>query len=150
LADFGIAKASTREAHTMTGLVKGKIGYMSPEQVRGERLTRRADVWAAGVVAWEILANQRLYGSDTDIATALQIVNESPPRLRAVAPDVSRDLEEAVMGALTPDVEQRVPTAALFAKALLWAVGREIAERDEVAAYVSRAAEVRLRKRRAE
>jgi len=56
LTDFGIAKAALRLGSTRTGSVKGKISYMSPEQARGKPLDRRSDVWAAGVVAWEIIA----------------------------------------------------------------------------------------------
>jgi len=61
LADFGVAKAAGRLHTTQEGRVKGKVAYMAPEQVRAEPLDRRADIWAAGVVAWEVLAGRRLH-----------------------------------------------------------------------------------------
>src|SRR4029079_12598151 len=61
LLDFGIAKARTSTHHTREGIFKGKLAYMSPEQIRMERLDRRADVYAAGVLAWELLVGRRVY-----------------------------------------------------------------------------------------
>src|SRR5205085_11904487 len=80
LADFGIAKAASRATHTQTGSIKGKVAYMSPEQAKGEPVDRRTDVWAAGVVAWEIVMKRRLFAGDP-IAIGLRIVSERPPRL---------------------------------------------------------------------
>ena len=92
LADFGIAKAATRLGHTRLGMVKGKIAYMPPEQAKGMPLDRRCDVWAAGVVAWELLAKRRLYLEDDDVAILLKVATEEPPRLSSVAPEVPRAL----------------------------------------------------------
>ena len=61
LTDFGIARATTRAEYTRTGLVKGKVAYMSPEQAEGKALDARTDVWAAGVVAWEMFSAKRMY-----------------------------------------------------------------------------------------
>ncbi len=118
LADFGIAKAATRLGHTRLGMVKGKIAYMPPEQAKGMPLDRRCDVWAAGVVAWELLAKRRLYLDDDDVAILLKVATEAPPRLSSVAPEVPAALSEVVATALTMDVEKRCPTAAAFAKEL--------------------------------
>ncbi len=63
LADFGIAKAANALDLTATGVIKGKLTYLSPEQARAERLDRRADLWAAGVIAWELFAGRRLHDS---------------------------------------------------------------------------------------
>ncbi|HTA90156.1 MAG TPA: serine/threonine-protein kinase [Polyangiaceae bacterium] len=67
--DFGIAKAKTQEGRTATGMVKGKVGYIAPEQAAAEAVDRRADVWSAGVVLWEALAGTRLFKAETDAAT---------------------------------------------------------------------------------
>ncbi|MET0792669.1 MAG: serine/threonine-protein kinase, partial [Polyangiaceae bacterium] len=67
--DFGIAKANTQEGRTATGIIKGKVGYIAPEQAKAEVVDRRADVWSAGVVLWEALAGARLFKADTDAAT---------------------------------------------------------------------------------
>ncbi|HEY6459439.1 MAG TPA: serine/threonine-protein kinase, partial [Polyangiaceae bacterium] len=88
LADFGIAKAATRLGHTRTGIVKGKIPYMAPEQAHGVVLDRRCDVWAAGIVAWELFAERRLYRNDDDVSTLLRVATERPPLLRTVVPDL--------------------------------------------------------------
>ncbi len=118
LADFGIAKAATRLGHTRLGMVKGKIAYMPPEQAKGMPLDRRCDVWAAGVVAWELLAKRRLYVEDDDVAILLKVATEAPPRLSSVAPEVPAALSDVVASALTMDVEKRCPTAAVFAREL--------------------------------
>src|SRR5262249_17535421 len=60
LFDFGIAKAAGRLQHTRDGVVKGKLGYMAPEQLRGAVMNRRSDIYAASVVLWELLTNRRL------------------------------------------------------------------------------------------
>jgi eukaryotic-like serine/threonine-protein kinase len=118
LADFGIAKAATRLGNTRLGMVKGKVAYMPPEQARGMPLDRRCDVWAAGVVAWELLANRRLYVEDDEVAILLKVATEAPPRLSSVAPDVPAALSDAVAHALTMDVEKRCATAAVLAREL--------------------------------
>jgi serine/threonine-protein kinase len=137
LADFGIAKAATRLGNTRMGMVKGKIAYMPPEQAKGMPLDRRCDVWAAGVVAWELLAQRRLHGDDDEIAILLRVATEAPPRLTSVA-DVPGAVSEVVESALTMDLAKRCPSAAAFSKALRGAFANNggIAEVDEAAAWV--------------
>jgi serine/threonine-protein kinase len=147
LADFGVARAATRIAQTQTGVVKGKIGYMAPEQVRGRPLDRRCDVWAAGVLAWELLAGRRLHPS-SDVSTMFEIVQKPPPRLRSVRAEIAPALDEAVAEALRMEVRERCPTASRFAARLVDA-GAEVASPAEVAAYVARAVGQRLETRRA-
>lgn len=138
LTDFGVAKAADRAVRTKTGLIKGKIAYMAPEQARGLKLDRRCDVWAAGVVAWELIARRRLYTSEDDVSTLLRIVTERPPRLSDVVPQVSERLDQAVMWALEPDQEQRCPTAEALRAALeaAWNEQGGIADTNELAAFV--------------
>lgn len=150
LTDFGIAKAATRLGHTRTGLVKGKIGYMSPEQAKGAPLDRRCDVWAAGVIAWELLAERRLYTGEDDVATLLKVVTEDPPRLRTIDPSIPYDIDEAVASALDRNLETRCPSAVAFARRLGAAcrphVG--IAEIEEVAEWIAFVVGPRLEARR--
>lgn len=138
LTDFGVAKAADRAVRTKTGLIKGKIAYMAPEQARGHKLDRRCDVWAAGVVAWELIARRRLYTSEDDVTTLLRIVTERPPRLREVSPQVSETLDNVVAWALEPDVEQRCPTAETFRSHLeaAWNEQGGLADTSELGAFV--------------
>jgi len=141
LADFGIAKAATRISHTRSGVVKGKIAYMSPEQAHGTPLDRRCDVWAAGVVAWELFAGQRLHAAtgEDGMATMLRVATVRPPLLRTVAPDVPAEIEAAVAGALEMRLEDRCATAQAFSKELATACRATIgiAEVDEVSAWMA-------------
>lgn len=135
LSDFGIARATTRLSLTQTGIVKGKVGYMAPEQARGRELDRRCDVWAAGVIAWELFAGRRLIDESDPLFGATRLFENDPPLLRSVRPDISPAIEEAVAWALTVDIERRCPTARQFAKCLAEAVAP--AERGDVAEVVA-------------
>jgi serine/threonine-protein kinase len=150
LTDFGIAKATSRLSETRTGLVKGKISYMAPEQARSQKLDRRCDVWAAGVIAWELLSEQRLYAADNDVGTLLKVVSEEPPPLRSVAPDLPAAVEAAVKHALTIDLDRRVPSAQAFARELSAACKSAglLAEHEQVAAHLASLVGSRLRERR--
>ncbi|HVY49689.1 MAG TPA: serine/threonine-protein kinase, partial [Minicystis sp.] len=151
LADFGVAKAATRPGHTMAGFVKGKVAYMSPEQARGLALDRTCDVWAAGVVAWELATGKRLYPPGDEVNRLLKIVTEQPPRARAIADDVPAALDEAIARALAMDARRRTPTAAALAKDLTRSAAEigGLAELDDVAAYVEEMAGEALVARRA-
>jgi serine/threonine protein kinase len=118
LTDFGVAKAASRLTNTATGLVKGKIAYLAPEQARGQRIDRTCDVWAAGVVAWEMFSGMRLHEGLNDAALMLKIVREPPMRLSHLRSDLPRALDEAVAGALTLDPRRRHASAEVFADAL--------------------------------
>jgi eukaryotic-like serine/threonine-protein kinase len=151
LTDFGVAKAATRVSATSTGIVKGKAGYMPPEQVRGEPLDRRGDVWAAGVVTWELLAGRRLHRPGMDpIAMLLAAVSHAPARLREVWPDAPASLDETVAGALQLDRARRWPTAENFRERLVAAAGAPLADAAMVADYVTMVAGASLEKRRAQ
>jgi eukaryotic-like serine/threonine-protein kinase len=152
LTDFGIAKAASRHGATSTGVVKGKVGYLSPEQALGKPLDRRSDVWAAGVVIWELLAGRRLYAAgDEQVATMLRIVSETPPRLQAIRPELPDVVDQAVAMALTLDVNRRWPSARELADALAlgWRSHGGPAEQEEVGAYVRSVMEEELAARRA-
>ncbi len=143
LSDFGVAKAADRAVRTKTGLVKGKISYMSPEQARGHAIDRRCDVWAAGVVAWELIAGRRLHTSEDDVSTLLSIVTEHPPRLSDVAKEIDfevpKALDDAIASALTVDVDERCPTAEELRLALekAWEDCDGMATPQELGAFVT-------------
>jgi serine/threonine-protein kinase len=150
LTDFGVAKAASRLGHTRTGFIKGKIGYMSPEQAKGAPLDRRCDVWAAGVIAWELLAGRRLFTTEDDVATLLKVVTEEPPRLRTIDPTIHPDVEEAVAAALDRNLETRCPSAQAFARRLGVACRPHVglAEPEEVAEWIAFVVGPRLEARR--
>ncbi|SEU33691.1 serine/threonine protein kinase [Stigmatella erecta] len=116
LTDFGIAKAGNKL--TSPGMLKGKFAYMSPEQSRGEHVDARTDVFALGIVLWEMLTGGRLFEGDSELAV-LRAVQESaiapPSRLN---PEVPQELGDVVMKALRRDVSERYQTAAEFERAL--------------------------------
>jgi serine/threonine-protein kinase len=147
LTDFGIAKASGRDHSTEPGLIKGKIRYMSPEQARGAAIDHRADVWAAGVVAWELCAGRRLHRPGEDVEVLLKIVNDDAPALRTARPDVPAAVADVVAEALTRDVDKRLATADRMRKRLLGA--GDLADATEVAAFVRAIVEEKLLERRA-
>jgi serine/threonine-protein kinase len=109
LTDFGVAKAGNSQ--TSAGVLKGKFAYMSPEQSRGEPVDARTDVFALGIVLWEMLTGGRLFDGDSDVAV-LRAVQQSaiapPVRLN---PDVPPELDAIVMRALSPRPEDRYQDA---------------------------------------
>lgn len=150
LADFGVAKAASRTVRTKTGLVKGKVAYMSPEQARGHKVDRRCDVWAAGVVVWELITGRKLYDHEDDVATLLSVVTEEPPRLASVMQGVPPALDEAVAYALTSDVNNRCPSAEAF-RCLLesaWDECGGMASTPELGAFVRQTVGHKLAERR--
>ena len=111
IVDFGIAKASVRSAQTHSGTLKGKIAYMSPEQCNGKPVDRRTDVFALGIVLYELLTVRRLFKADTDFLTMSSIVAgriEKPSRFRA---DLPKPLENITLKALAHDPAMRFQTA---------------------------------------
>jgi serine/threonine-protein kinase len=151
LADFGVAKAASRTVRTKTGLVKGKVAYMSPEQARGHRVDRRCDVWAAGVVVWELVTGRKLYDHEDDVATLLSVVTEEPPRLAQVLQGVPSSLDEAVAYALTSDVNRRCPSAETLRCMLesAWDECGGMATPTELGAFVRQTVGHKLAERRA-
>jgi serine/threonine-protein kinase len=115
--DFGIARALGRISETQTGGMKGKFGYMSPEQAKGEEVDLRTDIFALGVVLWESVTGRRLFNRENDLATMRALVYEpiaKPSSVAAVAPD----LESIIMRALARNPKLRFQTARDMATAL--------------------------------
>jgi serine/threonine-protein kinase len=133
--DFGIAKMRDRVAQTASGLVKGKLAYMAPEQARARPIDRRADVWAAGVVAWELFVGRRLFDAENEVELALRLVTETPVRPSEAGAEIPAALDDLIADALEPDPDERMPTAAVFAERLR-AAAPSIATVEDVAAFL--------------
>ncbi|MHB1845296.1 MAG: protein kinase domain-containing protein [Deltaproteobacteria bacterium] len=116
--DFGIAKAAGNLHHTSTGTLKGKLAYMPPEQLNGKPLDRRADVWALGVVLYELLAGRRPFVGDSEASVFRAILMEPLPPLDELAEEVPGALRQIVNGALAREVTDRTPSAAELSKQL--------------------------------
>jgi eukaryotic-like serine/threonine-protein kinase len=109
--DFGVAKQSSAMHRTGAGLVKGKYPYMAPEQVTGQKIDRRVDVYALGLVLYELLANSRAIEGDTEVE---QIDNARASKIRPIEQvrgNVPEALRRVLAGCLHPDPAGRYPTA---------------------------------------
>jgi serine/threonine protein kinase len=149
LIDFGIAKALGRISSTKDGQLKGKLPYMSPEQICGQPVDRRADIFSAAIVLWEVLTHRRLFhvgqgaGSAAVLKRILELRIEPPSH---VVPGLSQAVDDVVMRGLERDVERRFQTAAEMADALEAALAPATAR--TIGLYVERVAEAPLGKRR--
>jgi TonB family protein len=110
LVDFGVAKATTLISETREGIIKGKYGYMSPEQCLGAPLDRRSDLFAVGILLWEMLTGRRLYKIQGELATMQRVVYvDAPPPSRYFP--VAPELERIAMRALARDPARRYQSA---------------------------------------
>ncbi|TMQ17142.1 MAG: serine/threonine protein kinase [Deltaproteobacteria bacterium] len=122
--DFGIAKVKDASAHTQTGTVKGKYAYMAPEQLRGAVIDRRADVFALGVVVYEMLALRRLFQRKTDYLTFRAVMEQPIIDIRRYRPDCPDALVAALGRALDRDPAIRFDTTRQFGTAILDAIAQ--------------------------
>ena len=112
IVDFGIAKSTAREQLvTQVGRLKGKVPYMSPEQARGDRLDARSDVFATGILLFELTTGRRLFKGQSEIETLRLICDRDYPRPSDVLPGYPTELERIVVRALARDRADRYPTA---------------------------------------
>ncbi|HEY1549947.1 MAG TPA: serine/threonine-protein kinase [Kofleriaceae bacterium] len=111
VSDFGIAKAKAASEATASVFIKGKPAYMSPEQANGEALDGRSDLFAVGIMMWEMLVGRRLFTGDDTRATLAAVLFGQIPRPRAQRPDVPPDLEHVCMKLLERDLPARYATA---------------------------------------
>ncbi|HEU4403687.1 MAG TPA: serine/threonine-protein kinase [Polyangiaceae bacterium] len=113
VVDFGIAKALNQTAETRTGVIKGKIAYMSPEQARSEDIDRRSDLFAMGVMLWEAATGRRLWKGMSDVTVLQRLVSGAPlPSPRSINPEVPEWLERICLKALAFARDDRYATAA--------------------------------------
>lgn len=111
LSDFGVAKARLRSYHTVSGTIKGKAPYMAPEQILGEVLDRRADIFSLGVLLYEVTTRSRLYSAKGDAAAMKMILDGHVPDPASVRPGYPPELAAIVRRALARERDQRYPTA---------------------------------------
>ncbi len=146
LLDFGVAKANGRLQTTEDGVVKGKFAYMAPEHITGAKLDRRADVYSASVLLWELLTGERVFDTADKTQIMFLAAQGAVRRPTAVAPDLPAALEDIVMKGLERDPERRFATAHEMALAL------EAADRCanplEIAAFLATVPSAKLEERR--
>ncbi len=118
VTDFGLAKATTQLEKTDPGVVKGKFSYLSPEAALGEPVDARADVFALGIVLWEMIAGRRLFLGETDYQTVKLVQQANVPSLARLNPEVDADLEVVIGKALARDPRERFGGAREFGDAL--------------------------------
>lgn len=111
VSDFGIAKARSATVATASTMVKGKLAYMSPEQVNGQALDGRSDLFAVGVMLWELLAGERLFGGGGEQESVAKVLFMEVPRPSLVRAETPRDLEAVAMRLLARDLSTRYATA---------------------------------------
>lgn len=145
IVDFGIAKAVSRAQTTGEGRLKGKLGYMAPEQIRLQHSDRRTDLFTAGIVLWELLTGELLFPGDNPAAVLDAILRGEIVPPGRLAPGLSAEIDAVVMRALTTNVEQRFQTAREMAIALGQAVA--LASTLEVSSWVTALAGAELSRR---
>jgi serine/threonine-protein kinase len=118
LIDFGIAKAEARTTKTQTGFVKGKAGYMAPEQALGYPVDRRSDVFALGVVLYELTTQSRAFRAASEYEAVQRIVRGDVTRPSEMMPDYPPELEDIVMNALETDPDDRFQDADAMRRAI--------------------------------
>lgn len=113
IADFGIAKAKSEPSLTQTGTIRGKLQYMSPEQVLGQTVDRQADIYALGIVFYEILSGHHVFQfkDDIDAIQSIHIQKSKIPQLKDIRLDIPEDLNQIVMKCLKKDKKERYQTA---------------------------------------
>ncbi len=116
--DFGIAKAAVQSTHTQVGVLKGKFGYMSPEQIRGMIIDQRSDVFAIGTLFWELLTNRRLFRGENEFDTLQKIRDPQVEAPSTIIEAIPPEVDTIVLRALAGDRDQRFGWASDLADAL--------------------------------
>jgi serine/threonine protein kinase len=104
IVDFGLAKASSQLEKSEPGIIKGKFSYLSPEAAMGQEVDRRTDIFAVGIILWELLAGQRLFLGDTDFQTVKKVQVAQVPPISQINRKVPPELERIVNKALAKDL----------------------------------------------
>ena len=112
IVDFGIAKASSNEQKTQAGVIKGKLAYMSPEQVRGITLDRRSDLFSLGIVLYEMATHSRPFSGKNDLEMLRSVLDATPPPIEAIRPEFPPELVRIIHRALSKNRDERYSSAA--------------------------------------
>lgn len=118
ITDFGVARADAESLATRSGAVKGKLAYMAPEQARGEDLDPRADLYALGVILFEMVIGHRPFGRTKDVALLYRLLEEDAPRAGVLRPDLPPPLAELIDRLLARDKDRRFDRASEVRDAL--------------------------------
>ena len=140
IIDFGVAKAAGRAQHTRTGALKGKYSYMSPEQVSGQSVDNRSDIFALGIVLHELLTGRRLFKADSDVQTLARVRECNVPPPSEINPQLPAGLDSIVLRALAKEPRERYGTAQEFRLAIEeWLIqGRMSASSAHLAEFLKR------------
>lgn len=111
ITDFGLAKAASAVEKTEPGVVKGKFSYLAPETAMGQEADAQADIFAVGIMLWEMLAGRKLFQGDSDYATVKLVQQAVVPSIRTINSAVPEELERVLNIALAKDKKQRYQTA---------------------------------------
>ncbi len=139
VVDFGIAKAASSSTETEIGVLKGKVAYMAPEQASGVNVDQRADLFAMGIVFWEMLTHKRLMAADTAAITLHRLMNERIARVSEHVPGIDPRLDDIVARALEKDPRNRWPSARAFRDALdeVLSTSHRLVRHEEVSRWMS-------------
>lgn len=133
IVDFGLAKANSQLEHSEPGVIKGKFSYLSPEAALGQDVDARTDIFAVGIILWELLSGRRLFLGDTDLETVRQVQAAKIPSIRQFNPHVSAELERVLAKSLAGDPQQRYSTARELGadlNAVMFSSGRSVSSFD--------------------
>lgn len=114
IVDFGIAKAKDRVDETRSGVIKGKFGYMSPEQANGLPIDHRSDIFSTGIILFELISGRRLFAAENDMATLKLIQECIIPAPTRINPKIPAEFEKITLKALTKDLNLRYQNAGNF------------------------------------
>jgi serine/threonine-protein kinase len=143
LVDFGIARAACRTGVTTVGVLKGKLPFMAPEQIRGRPVDRRADLFSMGVTLWETIALRRCFPS-REGALLSRLANEAYRPLAELAPQMPAALDDVCRRALAFDPADRFSTASEFAEAIEQRFRADLATQRELGQFMSMVANDKL------
>ena len=118
ISDFGIAKVAERASSATTGTVKGKLAYMSPEQITGQPLDGRTDIYSMGIVFWELLTRHRLFFGPDEHDVIRRVRDGIVPPPRQYNPEIPEEVEKIVLKMLVPNRAQRYQSAGEVARHL--------------------------------
>jgi serine/threonine-protein kinase len=111
IVDFGLAKANSQLEKSEPGIIKGKFSYLSPEAAMGQDVDARTDIFAVGIILWELLTGQRLFMGETDFQTVKKVQQAQVPSAASLNPQVPPELDRILAKSLTRDPEARYRTA---------------------------------------
>jgi serine/threonine-protein kinase len=118
IVDFGLAKANSQLEKSEPGIIKGKFSYLSPEAAMGQDVDARTDIFAVGIILWELLAGQRLFLGETDFQTVKKVQASVVPAISQINKKVPNELERVIARALAREPAQRFPTARALGQEL--------------------------------